>query len=99
MYRKLNEHEAELNEQRERSGHLEAEFTNLKTMYEELIEKWKNGLLKIDRLQNENKETIAMYEDKIIKMINSSASGEAKLKEKIKKLNTTNLQMKKSVTQ
>ena len=78
---------------------MEAEFTNLKTMYEELIEKWKNGLLKIDRLQNENKETIAMYEDKIIKMINSSASGEAKLKEKIKKLNTTNLQMKKSVTQ
>jgi len=99
LYRKLNEHEAELNEQRERSGHLEAEFTNLKTMHEELIEKWKNGLLKIDRLQNENKETIAMYEDKIIKMINSSASGEAKLKEKIKKLNTTNLQMKKSVTQ
>jgi hypothetical protein len=87
----------ELKELNLRNKHLEIELINLTALYEELIEKWRNGLLKIDKLQNENAAIIESYELKIKKLLESSATGELKLKEKIRKLTEQNTQFKHDV--
>lgn len=55
----------EIRELKAKNYHIENELSSLKLLHEDLIEKWKDALVRIKELEKDNEMLIISYENKI----------------------------------
>jgi hypothetical protein len=66
-------------------------------MHSQLLDKWKDGLWKIRKMEEDKTALINAYEAKIKHMLESNKSGEHRLKEQIKRLKQANVQFRQDI--